>query len=82
MKAKKGYILRTLIALDQLVNVVVLNGKEDHTISGHVGYKSFRTKLWYWEAAENFINTLFWFDKNHCFNSIEWDLFSTKTNRK
>jgi hypothetical protein len=73
MPSNKNYVLRVLIALDQLANVVLLNGHEDHTISGRVGYKAYKTKRWYWKLAEKLINTMFWFDKNHCYNSIEWD---------
>lgn len=70
---RKSYVLRALIALDQLFNVLLLNGSEDHTISGRVGYKAMTTDKWHWKFAEKFINTLFWFDDNHCYNSIEWD---------
>lgn len=73
MKNKKSYILRLLIAIDQFFNVLLLNGDEDHTISGRVGYRAKKTKKWYWLALEKIINTLFWFDKNHCRSSIEWD---------
>ena len=70
---RMNYFLRLMVALDQFFNVLLLNGSEDHTISGRVGYKSFTTQKWYWKFAEKFINTLFWFDDNHCYNSIEWD---------
>ncbi|KGJ92037.1 hypothetical protein [Colwellia psychrerythraea] len=73
MKNEKSYILRLLIAVDQLFNVLLLNGNEDHTISGRVGYRAKKTNKWYWLSLEKIINTLFWFDKNHCRNSIEWD---------
>lgn len=73
MKKRKSYILRVLIAIDQLFNVVFLNGDEDHTISGHVGYMALTEGKWYWLLAELAINTLFFFDKDHCKNSIEWD---------
>ena len=70
---RMNYFLRLMIALDQFFNVLLLNGSEDHTISGRVGYKAMTTKKWYWKFAEKFINALFWFDDNHCYNSIEWD---------
>lgn len=75
MKSQKSYALRVLIALDQFINVLILNGDEDHTISGRVGAKALITQKWYWLWTEKFINTLFWFDKDHCYNSIEWDRF-------
>jgi len=73
MKERKSYALRILISIDQLFNVLLFNGDEDHTISGMVGYKAFTTKKRRWLIAESIINTIFWLDKNHCYNSIEWD---------
>ena len=70
---KKGYILRLVISLDQFFNVLILNGNEDHTISGRVGYRAHITNKWYWLALQKIINTIFFFDKNHCYKSIEWD---------
>ena len=68
-----SYILRVLIAIDQLVNVVLLNGSPDHTISGRVGYKATTTGRRRWLWAEKFIDALFFFDPNHCQASIERD---------
>ena len=73
MKAKKSRILRLLITVDAFFNVLLLNGSEDHTISGRVGYKSLTTRKRKWIYAEKFIDALFFFDANHCFNSIEYD---------
>ena len=73
MSKKKNYVWRLLIAVDQLFNVLLLNGSEDHTISGRVGYKAQSTHRWYWLWLEKGINTLFFFDPNHCRSSIEWD---------
>ncbi len=69
----KPYYLRLLIALDQTLNVLILNGSEDHTISGRVGYKAHITKKKRWLFLQKVIDTVFFFDKNHCYNSIEWD---------
>ncbi len=68
-----SYILRVLIAVDQLVNVLFLNGSPDHTISGRVGYKAMTTSKARWLWAEKFINTLFFFEPNHCRRVIERD---------
>ena len=73
MKKCKPYILKLLIAIDQLFNVLLFNGDEDHTISGRVGYKAFVTKKRKWLVLEKIINTAFFFDDNHCYKSIEWD---------
>jgi len=73
MTNKKSYIFRLMVSIDQLLNVLLLNGSEDHTISGHVGYRALVTHKKKWLYAERFINTLFWFDKGHCRESIEYD---------
>ncbi len=70
---RKSYLLRLLIALDQFLCVLLLNGSEDHTISGRVGYKAVTVGSRPWLLAEKVINKLLWFDKDHCRNSIEWD---------
>lgn len=70
---KRSYLFRLLVAIDQLFNVLLLNGSEDHTISGRVGYKALTVGSWRWLALERVINTIFFFDPDHCRNSIEWD---------
>ena len=73
------YLLKILIAVDQLFNVILLNGSPDHTISGRVGWKAHTTKGKVWVLLEKGINTLFWFQEDHCYNSIEWDeVYSSK----
>lgn len=69
----KSYLLRLFIAFDQFLNVLFLNGSEDHTISGHVGYKAMITNKTRWLVAEKIINTIVFFDKDHCRKSIEFD---------
>jgi len=73
MKPKKHYLFRLLIAIDQLFNVLLLNGSEDHTISGHVGYRAIVTNKFYWLFLERFINMIFFFHPDHCRKSIEQD---------
>ena len=70
---KKSYILRLLIAIDQVFNVLILNGSEDHTISGRIGYKAQTTNKKRWLMAEKVVNVIFFFEPNHCRNSIEYD---------
>jgi|6_EtaG_2_1085325.scaffolds.fasta_scaffold06146_6 hypothetical protein len=67
---RKSYLRRVLIAFDQLLNVVFLNGSEHQTISGRVGYKALTTGKKRWCCAEKIINTLFFLDKDHCKSSI------------
>jgi len=68
----RPYALKIWISDDQDMNAI-LNGNEDHTISGRVGYMAWKYKTKEWLRAQKIINTLFWFQKNHCYNSIEWD---------
>ena len=71
-KAKKSRLLRLLLTVDAFFNVLILNGSEDHTISGRVGYKALTTKKKRWLIAQSFINAIF-FNKTHCYDSIEYD---------
>lgn len=70
---KKSYFKRILILCTALLNVVILNGSEDHTTSGRVGWKAKNLKRQPWLFLEKLINTLFFWDENHCENSIEED---------
>ena len=69
----KRRILGALKCIDAMINVLVLGGSEDHTISGRVGFKAYTTQKRGWIIAEKIINAIFWFDPNHCYKSIEWD---------
>jgi hypothetical protein len=71
---KKSKLWRTLILIDQLFAVWIFNAHEDQTISGHVGFKAHTLKTRKYLLMERFINFLFsrW-EKDHCFNAIEWD---------
>ena len=73
MSKERSRTWRILIAIDQLFNVAFLDGSEDHTISGHVGYMALTTGKKKWLVAEYIINKIFWFDRDHCRNSIELD---------
>jgi len=67
----KSYVFRLLIAIDQLFNTL-LGGRPDHTISGRVGYHAQLNKTWaIW--LEIVINSIFFWDDDHCQSSIEWD---------
>ena len=50
------YFFRILVGMDQLGNTIFLGGSPDHTISGRVGYKAFKTKKWYWLVLQFIIN--------------------------
>lgn len=65
------YVLNIMISIDQLCNAILF-GNVDHTISGRVGYNALLGSFWALYAQE-LINLLFFFDKDHCYTSIEWD---------
>lgn len=55
-----------LIALDQLAGTL-FGGYADETISARVWRESKKSRKW--EIARKAIDTLFWFDNQHCFSS-------------
>ena len=63
------WLFNILVALDQLVNTIFL-GDPDETISSRVG-KRYNQAEWRWFG--NFINCLFFWQKNHVLDSIEHD---------
>ncbi len=73
MEHKRSYLMRVLLTIDQTLNVLYFNGSQDHTISGRVGYNSLTKGGWFWTLLHWFIDTLFWFDDDHCVHSIEKD---------
>lgn len=68
------YFFNILIWIDQGFNTI-LGGSPDHTISGRVGYHSLQGRPWA-IIFEKIINAIFFFDKDHCRNSIEWDIMA------
>ena len=68
----RSYALRVWVSDDQDIYTLVGGKNPDHTISGHVGWRSYQGKPQY-KQAEKLINLLFWFDKNHCRKAIEGD---------
>ena len=62
----KQYLINLLLAVDQLVNVVFL-GQPDETISS----RAWRCKdsNSFWKHFHNFINILFFFQKDHCYKA-------------
>ncbi len=64
------YLRDGLIWIDQGFNWL-LGGSPDHTLSGRVGYNALKGKQWAIYCQEG-INTIFFWDEDHCFESIEW----------
>lgn len=58
----KSYLHRVFHALSVLTNVVFLNGLPYESVSGRCHRQG-------WARAEEALDDLFWFDKNHCYNS-------------
>ena len=75
-------IYNLLIAIDQFFAVLFFGSNPDQTISGYVGYKAHTTDKKRYKVYQWFINLLFRpFEKDHCFNAIEWDRLSDNNGR-
>jgi hypothetical protein len=62
------YIIRTLLAIDQLLNVVICNGSPDETMSA-ASYRMNRDGRW-WGFMMPVIDLMFWWQgPNHCRNA-------------
>lgn len=67
--AEERYWVRCLIALDIFVNVVLLKGQQDETISSHSARAALQGKAWgIW--LSKFLN---WFQPNHGAQAIAGD---------
>ena len=65
-----NYLLRVLIAIDQLINVVICDGAPDETMSSAV-YRMERDGH-FWGFMRPVIDTLFSpFEKDHCRSAYE-----------
>lgn len=62
-----AYLRNALIALDQLVNVILCKGHPDETMSSNVWRMEQAGKPW--GFMRPVIDTLFFFDPDHCSNS-------------
>ena len=64
---RPAYIIRLIDSLSQVINVALLNGDANESISG----RAYREN---WSAAVNIIDSVFWFDPDHCRNAYLSDL--------
>jgi len=64
---KRSRVLRLLLSIDQFFNVLIWNGSQDQTISGHIGRKISESRaLW----VEKFICKLLRkLESKHCLKS-------------
>lgn len=70
----KSYFWNILIWMTQTLNVFT-GGDPDHSTSGRVGFHSARGNI-FAKGLELLINGIFYWDYDHCWNSIEWDVMS------
>lgn len=71
LKLLRKYLWNIIIWVDQGCNVIFLGGSPDHTVSGRVGYYALVGKRWA-IILEKIIDTIFFWQHKHCYNSIEW----------
>ena len=67
--AKEGWLHRSLVAFDQAVNVIVLRGQPDETISSHSARAAIEGKKW-GVVVSKFLNL---FQKDHGAKAIAGD---------
>lgn len=64
MRGIRHRIYQILLAVDQLINALFLNGWADETVSARA-YRMQDTSK-YWAIARKVIDTVLFFDKDHC----------------
>ena len=71
----KAWLINVLIALDQLAGAIILGSKADMTISAQAW-------LWHVQGRRHWlyrlIDRLFWWQKNHCYQSYLSELNRTQ----
>ena len=73
-----GYMSQTLIAIDQLVNTLVYSsddgrfGYADETLSARCW--RLQDKSTFWRRGRILVDALFFFDKNHCYESYRSEI--------
>lgn len=68
----KTYLMQNLIALDQQLNTL-LGGMADETLSARAHrMREKQQKYWGWTA--NFIDFIFFWEKNHCFMAYQYEI--------
>jgi hypothetical protein len=75
-------IVEFLIALDQLVNTLVYSsddgrfGRADETLSARCW--RLRNVSTFWSRGQRFVDFLFFWDKDHCFNSFKTEVLKAQ----
>lgn len=71
------YLLNVATTISHLINAA-LGGSPSVTLSARC-YLNRSVKIWGW--AEKIINTIFWFDDDHCYQSFRRDLDASESLR-
>lgn len=67
-------LYRLGLAVSYFLNVLILNGSEDHTLSGHIGHLAdCYPRKRHWRYAKAVINWLFFWQYDHCTQCIDHD---------
>ena len=71
MQWLKAWFFKLLVVISQTINALILNGEPDQTISSRA-YSCNNVKIW--SLVEQCINFVFFWDKDHCYNSWLMDV--------
>ena len=64
---RPAWFIRLLDSFSQVLNVLLLNGDANESVSG----RAYREN---WSAAAKILDSVFWFDPDHCSNAYLSDL--------
>ena len=67
----KVWFFKLLVVISQTINALILNGEPDQTISSRA-YSCNNVKVW--SLVERAINFVFFWEKDHCYNSWLMDV--------
>ena len=65
------YLIRVATLISQAINTIVLCGTPDMTVSARCYINRHKPV---WRVAYKVINTIFWFQENHCKESFDEDI--------
>ena len=71
MQWLKVWFFKLLVVISQTINALILNGEPDQTISSRA-YSCNNVKVW--SLVERAINFVFFWEKDHCYNSWLMDV--------
>lgn len=71
MTLRPSYLIRLLDAVSQWLNVALLNGDANESISG----RAFRQR---WRRTVAVIDTLVWWEPDHCMRAYQTDILRAR----